>query len=106
MANCGMPPGLVGAARARRFGPDVEIVPAPVDDIWMRDIAPGSVAEHRRFLPIVSIADTGVPAIAFSRRTETRSNDTSPISAKRSVLLLRWQCSIDGRHRRSRSPKE
>lgn len=34
------PPDLVPAARARKFGPEVEIVPAPVDDIWMRDIAP------------------------------------------------------------------
>jgi agmatine deiminase len=34
------PPDLVGAVRVRRFGPEVEIVPAPVDDIWMRDIAP------------------------------------------------------------------
>ncbi|QOZ55449.1 agmatine deiminase family protein [Bradyrhizobium sp. CCBAU 53338] len=33
-------PNLVPAARARKFGPEVEIVPAPVDDIWMRDIAP------------------------------------------------------------------
>jgi agmatine deiminase len=34
------PPDLVGAARLRGFGPEVEIVPAPVDDVWMRDIAP------------------------------------------------------------------
>lgn len=34
------PPDLVGAARLRRFGPEVEVVPAPVDDVWMRDIAP------------------------------------------------------------------
>jgi agmatine deiminase len=34
------PPDLVPAARGRKFGPDVEIVPAAVDDIWMRDIAP------------------------------------------------------------------
>lgn len=34
------PPDLVASARARGFGPDVEIVPGPVDDIWMRDIAP------------------------------------------------------------------
>lgn len=34
------PPNQVGEATCRRFGPDVEIVPAPVDDIWMRDIAP------------------------------------------------------------------
>lgn len=34
------PPSLAPAARGRRFGPNVEIVPAPVDDIWMRDIAP------------------------------------------------------------------
>ncbi|MGY3581413.1 agmatine deiminase [Bradyrhizobium sp. USDA 4341] len=33
-------PDLVPAARGRKFGPEVEIVPAPVDDIWMRDIAP------------------------------------------------------------------
>ncbi len=34
------PLDLVSTARARKFGPDVEVVPAPVDDIWMRDIAP------------------------------------------------------------------
>lgn len=34
------PPDLVSAAQGREFGPEVEIVPAPVDDIWMRDIAP------------------------------------------------------------------
>ncbi|WP_230646763.1 agmatine deiminase family protein [Bradyrhizobium sp. Leaf401] len=34
------PPDLVGAARLRGFGPEVELVPAPVDDVWMRDIAP------------------------------------------------------------------
>lgn len=34
------PPDLVPAARARKFGPAVEVIPAPVDDIWMRDIAP------------------------------------------------------------------
>lgn len=34
------PPDLVYAVRMRRFGPEIEIVPAPVDDIWMRDIAP------------------------------------------------------------------
>lgn len=34
------PPDLIQAATARRFGPNVQIVPAPVDDIWMRDIAP------------------------------------------------------------------
>lgn len=34
------PPDLVGAARLRGFGPEVEIVPSPVDDVWMRDIAP------------------------------------------------------------------
>jgi agmatine deiminase len=34
------PPNLLSDARAQHFGPDVEIVEAPVDDIWMRDIAP------------------------------------------------------------------
>jgi agmatine deiminase len=34
------PPELVSDVRGRRFGPAVELVPAPVDDIWMRDIAP------------------------------------------------------------------
>lgn len=34
------PPDLVPAARGRKFGPEVEVIPAPVDDIWMRDIAP------------------------------------------------------------------
>lgn len=34
------PPHLLGDAKDQRFGPGVEIVQAPVDDIWMRDIAP------------------------------------------------------------------
>jgi agmatine deiminase len=34
------PPDRIGAARLRSFGPEVEVVPAPVDDVWMRDIAP------------------------------------------------------------------
>jgi len=34
------PPDLVPAAQARKFGSEVEVIPAPVDDIWMRDIAP------------------------------------------------------------------
>jgi agmatine deiminase len=34
------PPGLVQAVITRKFGAGVQIVPAPVDDIWMRDIAP------------------------------------------------------------------
>lgn len=39
------PATLAPATRTRRFGPNVEVVPAPVDDIWMRDIAP--VFAHR-----------------------------------------------------------
>ena len=34
------PRNLLSEARGQHFGPDVEIVEAPVDDIWMRDIAP------------------------------------------------------------------
>src|ERR1035441_7378188 len=34
------PPDRVADARARFSGGNVEIVEAPVDDIWMRDIAP------------------------------------------------------------------
>src|SRR3954452_2407834 len=34
------PQDLITTAKLRGFGPEVEIVPAPVDDIWMRDIAP------------------------------------------------------------------
>jgi agmatine deiminase len=34
------PPHLLGDARDQHFGGNVEIVEAPVDDIWMRDIAP------------------------------------------------------------------
>ncbi|MFC7699486.1 agmatine/peptidylarginine deiminase [Bradyrhizobium sp. GCM10028915] len=34
------PPDRVGPARARGFPANVEVVPAPVDDVWMRDIAP------------------------------------------------------------------
>jgi len=32
------PRNLVGDAKSQHFGPNVEIVQAPVDDIWMRDI--------------------------------------------------------------------
>jgi agmatine deiminase len=35
-----VPPDLIGDARHQNFSSNVEIVPAPVDDIWMRDILP------------------------------------------------------------------
>jgi agmatine deiminase len=35
-----VPPDLTAEARYQNFGTNVEIVPAPVDDIWMRDILP------------------------------------------------------------------
>jgi agmatine deiminase len=34
------PPNQIADAKRQSFGGNVEIVPAPVDDIWMRDIAP------------------------------------------------------------------
>lgn len=34
------PPDQITDAQHQSFGPNVEILPAPVDDIWMRDIAP------------------------------------------------------------------
>jgi agmatine deiminase len=34
------PPDQIADARSQLFGGNVEIIPAPVDDIWMRDIAP------------------------------------------------------------------
>jgi agmatine deiminase len=34
------PPDQIADAKSRGFGGNVDIVPAPVDDIWMRDIAP------------------------------------------------------------------
>src|SRR5438477_9052661 len=34
------PPDQIADVQSREFGGNVEIVPAPVDDIWMRDIAP------------------------------------------------------------------
>jgi agmatine deiminase len=39
------PPDQIIDAKRQLFGGNVEIVPAPVDDIWMRDIAP-TVAFH------------------------------------------------------------
>lgn len=35
-----VPPDLITEAQHQSFGGNVEIVPAPVDDIWMRDILP------------------------------------------------------------------
>lgn len=35
-----VPPDLLADAKQQGFGGNVEIVPAPVDDIWMRDILP------------------------------------------------------------------
>src|SRR4051812_49067585 len=35
-----VPPDLIGDARRQNFSSNVEIIPAPVDDIWMRDILP------------------------------------------------------------------
>ncbi|MET4481606.1 agmatine deiminase family protein [Bradyrhizobium sp. F1.13.3] len=35
-----VPPDLIDEARHQNFGSNVEIIPAPVDDIWMRDILP------------------------------------------------------------------
>jgi agmatine deiminase len=34
------PPDQIADAKQQSFGPNVEIIEAPVDDIWMRDIAP------------------------------------------------------------------
>ena len=34
------PPDQIDEAKLQSFGPNVEIIEAPVDDIWMRDIAP------------------------------------------------------------------
>jgi len=35
-----VPPDLLADAKQQGFGGNVEIIPAPVDDIWMRDILP------------------------------------------------------------------
>lgn len=35
-----VPPDLIDEAQHQNFGSNVELVPAPVDDIWMRDILP------------------------------------------------------------------
>ena len=35
-----VPPDQIRDAQGQSFGPNVEIIEAPVDDIWMRDIAP------------------------------------------------------------------
>ncbi|MEZ2142225.1 agmatine deiminase family protein [Bradyrhizobium sp. DN5] len=35
-----VPPDLINEAQCLNFGQNVEVLPAPVDDIWMRDILP------------------------------------------------------------------
>jgi agmatine deiminase len=35
-----VPPNLIAEAQRQKFSNNVEIIPAPVDDIWMRDILP------------------------------------------------------------------
>lgn len=46
------PRNLLDQAKAQAFGADVEIVEAPVDDIWMRDIAPMYIASGPEVLPV------------------------------------------------------
>ncbi|WFU68194.1 agmatine deiminase family protein [Bradyrhizobium brasilense] len=46
------PRSLLGQAKAQGFGRNVEIVEAPVDDIWMRDIAPIYIAGDFEVLPV------------------------------------------------------
>jgi agmatine deiminase len=46
------PRRLLGQAKAQAFGPNVEIVEALVDDIWMRDIAPVYIASGSDVLPV------------------------------------------------------
>lgn len=46
------PRNLLGQAKAQTLGPNVEVVEAPVDDIWMRDIAPMYVANGSDMLPV------------------------------------------------------
>lgn len=46
------PPDLVEAAKLRFKTIDTEIVPAPVDDIWMRDIAPVFAVDGDRTIAI------------------------------------------------------
>jgi agmatine deiminase len=46
------PRNLLGQAKEQALGPNVEIVEAPVDDIWMRDIAPMYIASDSDVLPV------------------------------------------------------
>ena len=46
------PRNILGQAKAQSLGPNVEIVEAPVDDIWMRDIAPMYIASGSEVLPV------------------------------------------------------
>lgn len=46
------PRGWLGHAKGQAFGPNVEIVEAPVDDIWMRDIAPMYIASGSDVVPV------------------------------------------------------
>jgi agmatine/peptidylarginine deiminase len=43
-----VPPDLIDEARHQNFGSNVEIIPAPVDDIWIRDILPTFALFGRR----------------------------------------------------------
>ena len=47
-----VPHDQIGDAQRQLFGPNVEIVEAPVDDIWMRDIAPTFCLQGRNIVAI------------------------------------------------------
>jgi agmatine deiminase len=64
------PPHELAEARARFSGGNVEIIEAPVDDIWMRDIAP-SFALHGN--QVVAI-DWNFNGWGGSRTTATRDD--------------------------------
>lgn len=47
-----VPPDQICDAQDQSFGPNVEIIEAPVDDIWMRDIAPTFALSESGFIAV------------------------------------------------------
>ncbi|MCP1973899.1 agmatine deiminase [Bradyrhizobium elkanii] len=74
------PRSLLGQAQAQAFGPNVEIVEAPVDDIWMRDIAPIYIARGSDVLPVdLNFNGWGAPRLRPPRPGDRLAGTARPL---------------------------
>jgi agmatine deiminase len=80
------PRHLLGQAKAQALGPNVEIVEAPVDDIWMRDIAPMYIASGSEVLPVdLNFNGWGAPRLRPSRSGDRLAGTARHLFGRRMI---------------------